>query len=77
MRLWPLLCESESGSLLAWVDRADGLVEAAVGLSVSVRWRPVGTAMNGTVVARPLGLGGIRTQRRAASLSKVVTANGL
>jgi hypothetical protein len=30
-------------------------VEAAVGLSVGVRWRPVGTAMNGTVVARALG----------------------
>jgi hypothetical protein len=26
-----------------------------VGLSVGVRWRPVGTAMNGTVVARRWG----------------------
>jgi hypothetical protein len=28
-------------------------VEAAVALPVSVRWGPVGTAVNGTVVARP------------------------
>jgi hypothetical protein len=29
-------------------------VEAGVALSVAVRWRPVGTAMNGTLVARPV-----------------------
>jgi hypothetical protein len=29
-------------------------VEAAVGLSVGIRWEPVATAVNGTVVARPV-----------------------
>jgi hypothetical protein len=28
-------------------------VETAVALSVGIRWGPVGTAVNGTVVARP------------------------
>jgi hypothetical protein len=34
-------------------------VEAALVLSVAVRWGPVMTAVNGTLVARPAGEGGL------------------
>jgi hypothetical protein len=39
---------------LQWLGTAQ--VETVVELSVTVHWRPVGTAVNGTLVARPAGM---------------------
>jgi hypothetical protein len=39
-----------------------------VALSVIVRWEPAGTAVNGTVVARPLRTTGSRVGSRPGSL---------